>query len=97
MKLIQESVLTDCLDRLESGAAVADILARYPDVADELAPFLATAVTLTTLAPSPSPTAQAHSRERFLAAAAALRPPRCAPASGASPAAPEYPVNLPNS
>ncbi len=75
MKLIQESVLTDCLDRLESGAAVADILARYPDVADELAPFLATAVALTTLAPSPSPTAQAHSRERFLAAAAALRPP----------------------
>lgn len=75
MKLIQESVLTDCLDRLESGAAVADILARYPDVAEELAPFLATAVALTTLAPSPSPTAQGHSRERFLAAAAALRPP----------------------
>lgn len=76
MKLIQESVLTDCLDRLESGAAVADILARYPDIADELAPFLATAVALTTLAPSPSSTAQTHSRERFLAATAALRPPK---------------------
>ena len=74
MKLIPESVLADCLERLESGGTVADILAHYPDVAEELTPFLRTAVALTTLALLPSPAAQAGSREDFLTAAAALRP-----------------------
>ena len=30
MKVLQESILVDCLDRLEAGATVAEILAEYP-------------------------------------------------------------------
>ncbi len=72
MKVLQESILVDCLDRLEAGATVAEILAKYPDQREELTPFLTTAVALSASIPPPA-AAQTEARQRFLAEAAALR------------------------
>ncbi|MBP6469690.1 MAG: DUF433 domain-containing protein [Chloroflexi bacterium] len=73
MKVLQESILVDCLDRLEAGATVAEILAEYPGLTDELTPFLTTAVALSAYIPPPPAAAQTQARQRFLAEAAALR------------------------
>jgi hypothetical protein len=73
MKVLQESILVDCLDRLETGATVAEILAEYPDQREELTPFLITAVALSAYIPPPPAAAQTEARQRFLAEAAALR------------------------
>jgi hypothetical protein len=61
------------LDALEQGDSVAQILARYPDFADELRPFLATAVHLTQLPVQPTLAAQQASQQQFLRQAADLR------------------------
>ncbi len=71
-----EQLLMDALDLLEQNVPVDEILARYPDEADELRPFLATAVQLSALLNEsdalPSPQAQVQSKQAFLAAADSL-------------------------
>jgi hypothetical protein len=69
-----EIKLIECLDLLESGEPIEQILARYPDDAVVLRPLLETAVALPALRFEPSPTAQARSRRAFLNRAAELRP-----------------------
>ena len=68
-----EDTLVEALDLLEQGMPITRILARYPDIAEELRPYLMTAVNLERLAaPSPS-AAQEASRRDFLAYASALQ------------------------
>ncbi|MFN2139715.1 MAG: DUF5666 domain-containing protein [Candidatus Promineifilaceae bacterium] len=68
-----EDTLVEALDLLEQGMPLTRILARYPDMAEELRPYLMTAVNLERLAaPSPS-AAQEASRRDFLAYASALQ------------------------
>ncbi len=69
-----ERNLIECLDALERGESLADILRRYPQQAEELRPFLETAALLNDLNLQPSLHAQARSRQAFLAQADALRP-----------------------
>lgn len=45
-QLRPEMILADCLDRLQSGATIADCLARAGDRADDLAPMLESAAQL---------------------------------------------------
>ncbi|MBX0329204.1 hypothetical protein K2Z83_16140, partial [Oscillochloris sp. ZM17-4] len=63
-----------CLDALDAGEPLDDVLARYPAEADTLRPFLETAVALPRLALEPTPSAQVSSRRAFLNRAADLRP-----------------------
>ena len=42
MSTVSENLLMDCLDLLEQGVPMADILARYPDQAEALRPYLET-------------------------------------------------------
>lgn len=65
--------LAEALGALDRGAVPADILARFPDDAEVLAPFLAVAGALPALGAAPDPAAQAASRGAFLAQAADLR------------------------
>lgn len=71
-----EQLLMDALDLLEQNVPADEILARYPGEAEELRPFLATAVQLSALLGEPdtlpSPQAQVQSKEAFLAAADSL-------------------------
>lgn len=73
-----ESTLIEALDMLEQGMAVETILARYPEQAEQLGPYLRTAAELSQAArPAPLASQQA-SRQAFQAAAAELvqsRPP----------------------
>lgn len=73
MKLIQEELFLVCLEALENGESVEQILNRYPDFVDELRPFLVTAVQLPQLAHQPTLAAQQTSQQRFLQQAAELR------------------------
>ena len=73
MKLIPEELYVACLDALESGESAAEILARHPDFADELRPFLATAVRLSQLPVQPTLAARLASQQQFLRQAAVLR------------------------
>lgn len=73
MKLIPEELYVACLDALENGDSAVTILARYPHAADELRPFLATAVHLTQLPMQPTLAAQQASRQQFLCQAAEMR------------------------
>lgn len=75
MNEAMERTLLEALDLLERGASVDDILARYPDEADALRPFLLTATRLAALASQPTVAAQARSRRDFVAAAAQTAPP----------------------
>ncbi len=68
-----EVTLMECLDALEQGQSIDQILARYPELAAELRPVLETAVTLPQLNVQPSLAAQHHSRNTFLAQAAAQK------------------------
>ncbi len=68
-----EVTLIECLDALEQGQSIDQILARYPELAAELRPVLETAVTLPQLNVQPSLAAQHHSRNTFLAQAAAQK------------------------
>jgi hypothetical protein len=68
-----ELTLIECLDALEQGESIDQILARYPDLADELRPMLETAVALPHLNVQPSLAAQRRSRDSFLAQAAAQK------------------------
>ena len=67
-----ETLLIQCLDDLESGETIADIVARYPDQAADIRPILEMAQELGTLAADPSPRAQAASQALFLTHARAI-------------------------
>ena len=69
-----ELKLIDCLDALDAGEPIAQILARYPTDATLLRPMLETAVALPALALEPSASAQIRSRRAFLNRAADMRP-----------------------
>lgn len=68
-----EAALIDCLDALEQGQPIDQVLARYPELASELRPMLETAVTLPQLNVQPSLSAQHRSRDAFLSQAAAQK------------------------
>lgn len=65
--------LAEVLAALDRGEAPATVLARFPDDAEVLAPFLAVAGALPALGAAPDPVEQAASRRAFLARAADLR------------------------
>jgi len=73
MNNVPETVLQDCLDFMEQGESIEQILARYPELESELRPFLETAAQLTNLAPQPSLAAKQQSQQAFLAHAAGLK------------------------
>ena len=68
---VSDQTLMAALDMLEQGMSADDILARFPEEAAGLRPFLNTAAQLSVLAPNPPAEAKAASRKAFLAAAAA--------------------------
>ncbi|MEJ2750241.1 MAG: DUF5667 domain-containing protein, partial [Anaerolineae bacterium] len=73
MKEYLEVALIECLDALEQGETVDQVLARYPDLADQLLPMLETAVALPQINIQPSLAAQHRSRDAFLAQASAMK------------------------
>jgi len=74
MDQILESHLTNCLDQLDAGKTVDDLLAAYPpETAAVLRPMLLTFQQIRQLPASPTLAAQARSEKRFLAEAARLR------------------------
>jgi hypothetical protein len=79
-----ESALIESLDLLEQGTPIVKILARYPDLAEELRPYLITAVDLTQLAKPPTGAAQQSSKDSFLQRAAALQDERRTPESAST-------------
>ena len=66
MKQIPRETLAECLDLLEQGLSVEQILSRFPDESAGLRPFLETAVRLSRLAHAPSLAATRQSREAVL-------------------------------
>lgn len=68
-----EQKLIECLDALDSGRSVEQILARYPDDVAALRPMLETAMQLGQLRVAPSTAAQNKSKHAFLKQAAALQ------------------------
>ncbi len=68
-----EQRLLDCLDLMEKGLSVSEILSRYPEQADMLRPFLETATQLSKLATNPTIAQKNKSQDAFLAEAAALK------------------------
>ena len=73
MKDQTELILIACLDRLEMGESIDDILQQYPDVAAELRPVLETAVFMNQLAISPTLAAKEKSQATMLRHAETLR------------------------
>lgn len=69
----KETLLIRCLDELEAGVSVAEILRRYPEHADEIRPIVTLAARLDQLPATPSPDAEAASREVFLTHARAMK------------------------
>jgi hypothetical protein len=61
-----DEVLVEALDLFDQGTPVVKILSRYPDLADELRPFLMTARDLNHLAKPGSTAAQEASKKEFL-------------------------------
>lgn len=68
-----EEALAEALDLLEQGTPIVKILSRYPELDDELRPYLVTALHLNQLAKSSSPTAQEKSKSDFLGYAEAMQ------------------------
>ena len=73
MNNVPEALLQDCLDFMEQGESIEQILARYPELEAEIRPFLETAVQLVNLAPQPSLAAKQKSQKAFLAHAEGLK------------------------
>jgi len=70
-----EAILIECLEALQAGTTVEQLLARYPSEAAQLEPALRAAANLSTLGGvGPSLAAQSRARTVFLAKAAAMRP-----------------------
>lgn len=68
-----EVKLIEALDALDRGETADAILARYPEVADDLRPLLHTATALPALRMQPSEAQKMKSRQAFLKQGAALR------------------------
>ena len=68
-----EQRLLECLDLMEGGLSVSEILSRYPEQADMLRPFLETATQLSQLATNPTIAQKNKSQDAFLAEAVALK------------------------
>lgn len=73
MNEIPEAVLQECLDYMERGESVEQIITRFPETGAALRPFLETAVQLAALAPQPSLAAKQQSQKAFLAHAQSLQ------------------------
>ncbi|MCB8981001.1 MAG: hypothetical protein H6657_26650 [Ardenticatenaceae bacterium] len=73
MNDVPETVLQECLDYMEQGESVDQIIARFPETGASLRPFLETAVQLAALAPQPSLAAKQKSQKAFLAHAESLK------------------------
>ena len=73
MRPALEPILIECLDALENGEALELILQRYPAYAEELRPYLETAVQLERLPIQPTVAAEHTSKQNFLAQAAAMK------------------------
>ena len=73
MNDVPEAVLHECLDLMEQGKSIEQILAQFPEQADGLRPFLQTTAQLATLAPQPSLDAKRKSQKLFLAHAESLK------------------------
>jgi hypothetical protein len=73
MNDVPDVVLQESLDFMERGESIEQILARYPELAGALRPFLETAIQLTTLAAQPSLAAKKQSQQAFLAHATSLK------------------------
>ena len=73
MRSALEPIFVECLDALENGEALDLILQRYPDHAQELRPYLETAVQLERLPIQPTVAAEHTSKQNFLAQAAAMK------------------------
>jgi hypothetical protein len=70
-----EAILIECLEALQTGTTLEQILARYPADAAQLEPALRVAANLSTLGGvDPSPAVQSRARIAFLAKASAMRP-----------------------
>ena len=73
-------VLEICLLELENGASLESILARYPDLANDLRPILKASVMARTMAvPAPSPDAVRRGRAKLLQHASEMREAKIAP------------------
>ncbi len=70
---VKEALFIYCLDELEAGVPAAEILARYPEHADEIRPLLEMATQLAAFTPEPPPRAQAQAQDLFLAHARAMK------------------------
>ena len=68
-----EAKLIQCLDGLENGESLDQVLARYPDDANQLRPLLETSVQLFEMRLAYSVEARSKSRETFLKEASLLR------------------------
>lgn len=73
---VMDALLIYCLDELEAGVPVAEILARFPEQAAVIRPLLETAVSLEQVVPEPPPKAQAASQDLFLSHARAMKKAR---------------------
>ncbi len=73
MRPALEPILIECLDALENGEKLDLILQRYPEYADELRPYLETAVQLQQLPIQPTLAAQRASKQTFLTQAAEMK------------------------
>ena len=70
-----EAILVECLEALQAGTTIEQLLARYPFEAAQLEPMLQAAANLSMLrGAGPSPEVQSRARTAFLAKAAAMRP-----------------------
>ena len=69
-----------CLQELENGADLETVLARYPDLANELRPILKASVMARTMAvPAPSPDVIRRGRAKLLQHASEMREAKAAP------------------
>ncbi len=66
MKQIPRETLAECLDLLQQGLSVEQILSRFPEDSEALRPFLETAVRLSRLAHAPTLAATRRSRDTVL-------------------------------
>lgn len=84
MNKIPDTLLLEALDLMEQGLSVDDILARFPQQAADLRPFLMTAAALPGLAAQPTLAAERDSKQAFLAEAdrLAAEPRRSRPTRG---------------
>ena len=72
-------ILEICLQELENGADLESVLARYPDLANELRPILSASVMARTMAvPAPSPDAIRRGRAKLLQHASEMREAKAA-------------------